>query len=171
MIFNRLRSATPPIAQIPLKGAHGVHWDNQRQCLWALGEDELLKCRIKNGDKNTSLEVTKRWPLPSHGGHDLSPTPDHKFFYITTNSNIHQFDLTSHQFSVFKPLQKHHKVKSIDQYSPHGPIVFHQANKDHWWSDTIRFVGSERVIQLTKRRLYKIRWDYDNSVNQFMKSP
>jgi hypothetical protein len=37
-------------------------------------------------------------------------------------------------------------------------IVFHKASKEHWSSDTVRFVVSD-PLKLEGERLYKIRWD------------
>lgn len=48
-------------------------------------------------------------------------------------------------------------------HSATGKIVYHQASKTHWSSDTIRFVDSDPVT-LENARLYKVRWDDPDQV-------
>jgi hypothetical protein len=50
-------------------------------------------------------------------------------------------------------------VKSVSQHPTTGEIVFHQGTPEHFWSETIRFVGNRKSATLPGRRLYKVRWD------------
>ena len=159
LVFSRNQSGYPPLTSIPLKGAHGVHWDKQSGVLWALGDDELLRCNIAEKDGKVSIIVKKRWKLPSYGGHDLSPVAGKKAFYITTNSQVYQFNTDTGQFSIFTPMKGFALVKSVDQMTINGSIVFHQATSQNWWSHTIRFAGTDTILHLKNKKLYKVRWD------------
>lgn len=147
------------VQEIPLHGAHGTVWDSQRKCLWALGEKELLSVVV-----NTEESPRERWtvktrtPLPSVGGHDLSPHHDQSRLLVTTNTQVLIFDRDKFTFTVAEGFGDPKRIKSVDRHATSGRIVFHQATAEHWWSDTIRFTDGEQ-IRLMNERLYKIRWD------------
>ncbi len=150
-----------PDAKLKLTGAHGAHWDKQRERLWALGSDELLLVAIQEANDKIELAVKDRWKLPTAGGHDLSPARDERYLSITTNSAVYRFDTKEQKFSPFEPLADAVAIKSIDEHPTTGQIVYHQANHAEkvWWSDTIRLLSPAKTIQLPDERLYKIRWD------------
>jgi hypothetical protein len=145
-----------PIARSPLVGGHGAEWDAGRERLWALGEHELQLLELSGPNK---IVVEKSWPLPTHGGHDLSPTKDGKFFYVTSNSNVYLFEKATGKFTVEPVLGEFPKVKSVDQHPESGRVVFHRGTPENWWSETIRFRGSDEVIKIPGKKLYKARWD------------
>lgn len=159
MIFDRRQPGSDALATIPLKGAHGAHWDSGTRILWALGNGELLKCRLAGEDGETKLTVAKRWKLPTYGGHDLSALPGNTGLFITSNSHVYRFLFASETFKPDPLLGPEAIVKSVDQFEANAPIVYHQAKRPNWWSDTIRFGGSDKVIRLPGERLYKVRWD------------
>jgi hypothetical protein len=161
IFFDREDARQPavPVEQIPLKGAHGVVWDARRDCLWALGEVELL-CLFADVDAESSKRwsVGARHALPNAGGHDLSLAEDGVNLLVTTTSKVLVFHRDESTFSPFEMITDSRKIKSIDAHSTTGKIVYHQASKTHWSSDMIRFVGSDPV-KVEGARLYKIRWD------------
>ena len=97
-------------------------------------------------------------PLPSDGGHDLSPYHDKKQLFVTTNTQVLMFDRDKFTFAVADGFGDQKKIKSVDRHATSGRIAFHQATSEHWWSDTIRFTDGEQ-INLMDGRIYKIRWD------------
>jgi len=148
-----------PLATLPLVGAHGAEWDADRQRIWALGDVELLLVAVREENGKVQLVAEKRWKLPTKGGHDLSPTADGRGYYVTTNTAVYRFDTETGTFTPHPSLAEHKKVKSIDEQRKGGRTVYHMGTPEHWWSDTLRFVGTDQVIRLPDHRLYKARWD------------
>jgi hypothetical protein len=148
-----------PIARLPLHGAHGVVWDAQRTRLWALGDNVLLRISIPDAAGKGKLRIDQSWKLPSQGGHDLSPINDGEHLFVTTNKHVYRFSRMDGTFVPDTELGDRPKVKSVTQHPTTGEIVFHQGTPDHFWSETIRFVGERKSVQLPNRRLYKVRWD------------
>ena len=144
-----------PLSRISLKGAHGVYWDKNISKLWALGSEELLIINIKDINK---LVVEERWKLPTNGGHDLFPCRDKRFLFVTTNTKVYRFDTISYKFTLDEQLGNLRRVKSVDENSKTGEILYHQATTENWWSETIRFADSQKIIHLAEHRLYKVRW-------------
>lgn len=154
--FSRgdVRRPAVPVQRIRLVGAHGSVWDAQRNCLWALGDVELLRLQSASDGR---WSVKERWDLPSRGGHDLSPHDDTNLF-VTSSTQVFLFDRDRGLFSVHQSIGDRSKVKSVDRDPKTGAVVFHQGTATTWWSDTIRFLGRP-AIHLADTRLYKVRWD------------
>jgi hypothetical protein len=148
-----------PIARLPLHGAHGVVWDAERDRLWALGDDALLLATIPDSDGKSELRIEQSWKLPSNGGHDLSPVNDGKHLFVTTSKYVYRFSKKDGAFEPLADIGSQPKVKSVSQHPTTGEIVFHQGTPEHFWSETIRFVGNRKSATLPGRRLYKVRWD------------
>ncbi len=147
------------VQSIPLQGAHGTVWDTDRGCLWALGEKELLALVADTDTQPVSRwSVLTRTPLPSNGGHDLSPQRDGENLYVTTDTQVLLFHCDKLTFTVADGFGDQSKIKSVDRHAASDRIVFHQATAEHWWSDTIRFTDGEK-LKLMGERLYKVRWD------------
>lgn len=165
LLFSLGRSGAdvPPLGRLRLDGAHGVHWDTARDRLWALGTKELMLIELRSQAQAVELIVDQKWPLPTPGGHDLSPSRDPRYLFITTNTRVYQFDTRESRFEPLAPLAELPSVKSIDQHPQSGRIVYHQGTEKTWWSETIRFLDPARTLQLSGERLYKVRWDVDRS--------
>ena len=153
-----------PVGGLPLIGAHGVVWDAGRGVLWALGEERLLQVRLGEetpaaGRPATTLRIEREWPLPSRGGHDLSPVGDDRHLFVTTNSGVYRFDREAGVFAADAEIGGWPVVKSVSRHPTTGEVVFHAGTEETWWSDTIRFVGGRQDVVLRGRRLYKVRWD------------
>jgi hypothetical protein len=154
----------PPLAKIPLHGAHGALWDKPRKRLWALGDKELLLIEIRGEAPATEIVVERKWPLPTGGGHDLSFARDGKALLLTTVKSVYRFDTTAFEFSPYPGLAGLEHVKSVDEHPATGEVVFHRGAGKNWWSDTIRFLAPARTVRLEGERLYKIRWDIDRGM-------
>ena len=100
----------------------------------------------------------RHWDLPTSGGHDLSPARDGRSLYVTTDTNVYRFVIEDGSFLKDDELGDLPKVKSVDEHPLTGQRIYQKAGES-WWSETIRFGESERVIELPGERLYKVRWD------------
>lgn len=152
-------SPAEPVTTMALRGAHGAVWDEKRERLWALGSDELLLLQLGDRKRQSKLRIDQRIPLPTAGGHDLSPSSDKQILFVTTNEHVYRFRKETAEFTLDPVLADQLKVKSVAENQQTGEIVYHQGTPENWWSDRIRFVGKRADIQLPGRRLYKIRWD------------
>jgi|GEM_PF-160610 len=75
-----------------LPGAHGVQWDPDRHCLWALGDDELVALQVAGTSGSPVLEVRMKTELPTRHGHDLQPVygdPDR--MWVSTGTAVYQY--------------------------------------------------------------------------------
>lgn len=148
-----------PIARLPLIGAHGVVWDNERERLWALGNERLLLLDVEADGETPSFVIEGEWQLPTPGGHDLSTLKDPAKLFVTSGKHVYRFDKETGEFELDEEIGDLGRVKSVTQNSATGEIVYHQAIEGDWASDTIRFVGERKEIIVENERLYKVRWD------------
>lgn len=87
-----------------LASAHGVLWDPEYDCLWALGSHELVAYKvIDNGDGTESLQkingMGAKLPAAGLGGHDLAADLlDSQYLWITS-SKVLRFDKEAGTFS------------------------------------------------------------------------
>lgn len=144
-----------PVSSIELYGAHGVLWDKKRQRIWALGTNVLLLVKLDGNQ----LSIDKNYQLPTRGGHDLSFAKQADTLFVSTDNHVYRFNCKSGEFKSMLPIENESKVKSVDQHPKHGRIVWHKGSKEHWSSDTIRFLAPEETIVLPNQRIYKVRWD------------
>ena len=159
--FSRNSKAMPakPKQRIELYGAHGSVWDSARNCLWALGQDEILKLKQDTNPRgNFAWSVEARHQLPKPGGHDLSPLHDGVHLYATASFQVFLFNRDKGQFRVHPKIGAEAKVKSVDRHPKTGLVVYHKGTLKTWWSDMIRFIDAE-PIRMEGHRLYKVRWD------------
>lgn len=93
---------------VEVPGAHGVLWDPEYNCLWALGTSDLIAYQvIDNGDGTESLRkiggMGGRLPTGGQGGHDLSADLlDCRYLWITS-SKVLRFDKEEGTFSEKYP--------------------------------------------------------------------
>ena len=74
-----------------LNDAHGVLWDPEYNCLWALGGDRIVCYKISEGRLHADTSRTVQ--LPSGGGHSLSADyADKKKLWISVASGVLRFD-------------------------------------------------------------------------------
>ncbi len=182
-VFNRFDENRPAtkLASIPLEAAHGAVYDWRGEVLWALGGDELLKTKIVEGkgDAPVSIEVLKRYRLPSSSGHDLSPYFHHKQpvgtipdtakgLFVTTGEAVYVFDLSSETFQPFEPLAGERDIKSIGDNLRTGQILYTKAEGDSSFTRSVRFLRPDAARVLPPKigvyptRVYKARWNQPN---------
>ena len=87
-------------AEVPLVSAHGVLWDPEYEVLWALGNAKIIALTVTGTLSSPQLTEVSNLsrPLPSNGGHDLSPVygnPDR--LWISSNK-VWQFSKSEGKF-------------------------------------------------------------------------
>jgi hypothetical protein len=158
ILFDRDRSGVE-LFSTPLHSAHGVHWVEAEQTLWALGHGELQAYDLVDWDSaKPSLKLRRSWPLPSASGHDLSPVPNASSFIVTTNTQVYTFDRKTGQFTPHPALGTLPVIKSVSIHPTTGRLMFTQADRPEWWTRTLRFLDPTATLSFPGDRLYKARW-------------
>lgn len=147
------------LTQTPLKSAHGVIWDTERKCLWALGMEDLFAYQLQDWDTETpSLQVVATHPLPDSDGHDLQAVPGSRDLVLTTDQHVYLFDRETHEFRPHPELGDKAGVKSISIQPHSGHLAFIQAEAPNWWSSTLHFLPPTSELSVKPERIYKARW-------------
>lgn len=153
----RVHHSEQDFFDLKLPYAHGVTWDNERNCLWALG-DFLYRIKYAEG----KLAIEKKFKLPlSPTGHDLFPMRQAAKLLVSNNDALFLFDIATEEFELISDL-KYIKSASEDTdgaiwVSEHKQI----KGAAEWQSDTLLRISSENNKQRYTRenaRFYKARW-------------
>ncbi|RBQ71909.1 hypothetical protein FVER14953_13623 [Fusarium verticillioides] len=183
-----------------LPAVHSLVWDQVTQSLWAVGNDipPLGKCpstaqlnRYEYRDGSCSRKPSKVEPIGPpkmlndewdaswwDGGHDITPVPDQRQLLISTDLNLHLFNLTSASFihgeevlkqplmQGFKPVSSHEKnlsradVKSLSLHKSSGTLYV-QADWKDCFSKQVNHLtpdaAAPRAI-LFSQSVYRSRW-------------
>lgn len=151
-----------------LASAHGVLWDPEYDCLWALGANELAAYKvIDNGDGTDSLQKIQgmgaKLPADGQGGHDLAADlMDSRYLWCTSN-RVYRFDKEEGKFlSNYKDNKlSRNGVKGFGN-NLNNNYIFTQANFEdpdwetaetpNWTTDTIVFAywKSKNFLYLKK---------------------
>lgn len=125
-------------AQFDMPDAHNVLWDPQRQVVWAVGGAQLVQLKVEGTDAAPTLRLIQTTPLPTLGGHDLSPaygTTDQ--LYVTTEKQVYRFRKSSNTFTV---LQDTPNIKSINLLPETGQWLEtspHASCKEDVWCTNV----------------------------------
>lgn len=155
-LFDR-RQSDRALQSIPLTAAHGVVWDTRRNVLWALGETQLLRLRLKNDPGAPHLEIDKRIDLPGPIGHDLQIAKNCDVLWVTTTKAVFSVDPDKLSFVPFSPFRNLSGIKSLSIEEETGQIAYTQADPGVWWTYTLRFKAPDERITL-ESMIYKVRW-------------
>lgn len=148
-----LKGGAVPVCKTPLPSAHGVCWDDARQCLWALGFDELRCYLLADwASPKPSLQSKRTHRLPDADGHDLRPVPGSDDLLLTTHHTILLFDRKQETFRPHPMLQGLVKVKSVDIHPETRRILLST------WGTTLRLLAPEGTITFQDAHPYKARW-------------
>jgi len=159
VVFN-LNGPPEPVCTDEMSWAHGVVWDAQREVLWALGRDELRAYELRDwASPDPSLSRVATFDLPDPGGHDLSPVPHTPLLVVTAQEHVYQFDRDERRFAPHPLLGNVPCVKGVSVHPASGQIAYVQAEGEHWWAETIRFLEPEGVLHEPDAHFYKARWD------------
>ncbi|MFR9722649.1 DUF6528 family protein [Streptomyces sp. MS19] len=154
-----------------LKGAHGLHWDQDRRVLWALGDDELVAYEVTGTRVRPGLRRRFAVPLPvatpgaTAGGHDLAPVLGRPGrLWVTTNAAVHQYDIARRAFVQDFPGAaeiSRRSVKAVGDDPRTGQVLSNVPEAglgESWWTTTVslhRPAGSRRLVD---GGIYKARW-------------
>lgn len=142
------------IAEVPLPSAHGLVWDADRNCLWALGFGELLACDVAN----EKLAVKSRHKLPDEDGHDLRAVPGSPELILSTHAGVWRFHRDQAVFRPDPDLKDRAQVKSADFHPASGRLVVVQASGKNWWTEQIELQHPAAKLTFKGETLYKARW-------------
>lgn len=143
-----------------LPWGHGVVWDEQRQRLWALSNEDIRVYELK--DWNTAapkLVQVSTVVLPERGGHDLYPVPDTPYLSVTTGTHCWLFDRDTKTVLLHPELAEQAHVKSISQHPVTKQIVYVQAEGENWWAERLHFLNPEETFYFPDEHFYKARWN------------
>lgn len=137
---------------LELKEAHGVVWLAHHNRLWAIGQNELVECRV-DAD-NLTLEVISRRNFTEAGcgewGHDLTRTGD-GYLVFTTHDAVGKCDPETGRIEL---LEKRPAVKSFD-FGENGAENLYCIPRERWWTDTL-MAGTNEVVR-KGAKFYKAR--------------
>ena len=158
------------VAEYSLFDGHGIHWDEKRQCLWALGGPQLHRYRLHLEAGRPELrfewsriladiDTTKTQPSFNHG-HDLATTGSPDAFYLTDARRIWRFNADEGTVRPASELPLLADIKSVSRHPVTGQVIVQQPTES-WWSDTLRDVDGKWTRTLPGARFYKARWWVD----------
>ena len=158
------------VASYDLFDGHGIHWDEKRQCLWALGGQELRRYQLSFARGKAELQLAKSYKLPEIDinrtdpvfihGHDLAKTESLDVFYLTDVARIWRFQPDKGTLQPAQELPLLNNIKSISRHPDSGEIIVQQPTES-WWSDTLRNSNGTWTRTLNGARFYKARWWVD----------
>lgn len=143
-----------------LCSGHGVVWDERRQLLWALSNEDIRVYELK--DWNTAAPKLVRVStvvLPERGGHDLYPVPNTPYLSVTTSTHCWLFDRDTKTILLHPELSEQANVKSISQHPVTKQVVYVQAEGENWWAERLHFLNPEETFYVPDEHFYKARWN------------
>lgn len=153
----RLHRSADDFDDIKMPYAHGVTWDKQRKCLWALG-DFLYQINFAEN----KLTIKKKFELPlSPTGHDLFPLRKEAKLLVSNNDALFLFDIATEKFELLSELKG---IKSASQYFDGTIWVTDPAKSkglESWQSNAVlRVRPKEPEIRYRNEgsKFYKARW-------------
>lgn len=161
VLFDRRHSGTE-LHSIPLRGAHGVVYDAERELLYALGEGELVaSALLRLPAEAPRLASRASWALPEGsraGGHDLVPVPFSDDLLLTTEAEIFLFDRRLGTFRPHPTLGHLAAMKSVSFHPESGRIALVQADAVDWWSPRVTLANPPGRLSPGIPRVYKARF-------------
>ena len=153
----RLHRSADDFVDLKLPYAHGVTWDKERKCLWALG-DFLYQINVAE----RKLTIKKKFELPlSPTGHDLFPLRKEAKLLVSNNSALFLFDIATEKFEMVSELTG---IKSASQHADGTIWITDPAELKgaaSWQSDAVLRVRP-KVPEIRYRnggsKFYKARW-------------
>jgi hypothetical protein len=143
-----------------LPWGHGVVWDEQRQVLWALADEDIRTYELRDWESDSpSLRRTAATPLPEGGGHDLSPVPGTPQLAVTTASRAWLFDRNARTFQPHPQLGDRRSVKSISYHATTGAMAYLHAEGKNWWAERVHFLNPPGMLHVEGEHFYKARWN------------
>ncbi|MEU8957591.1 DUF6528 family protein [Streptomyces sp. NPDC048518] len=154
-----------------LKGAHGLHWDDGRGVLWALGDDELVSYEVGGTAGRPELVRRSAVGLPvaapgkTPGGHDLFPVAGRPGrLWVTTSAAVFQYETrggTFHQDFAGHETISRKSVKTVGDDPRTGQVlttVPESGLEETWWTTTVSVHRPESSYKYVNGGIYKARW-------------
>ena len=145
----------------PLASAHGVVWDERRDCLWAIGLTNIVRFAWR--PQSRELSEAARFDFTAvagENGHELQ-SDDRGGFFFTTNSKVAHFDPGTGTIRVVRDRKY---VKSFSRNARYGDLSV--VSRESWWTDRllVDLDGAEYVVgPYPGTRFYKARWAAANA--------
>lgn len=212
--LSKLSQSPPPLQKITCHPAvHAMIWDSRTKILWAAGNDKAADCSecrsygLLNGYQYNSTDLLEEEPAYSYrmptatqlitewgkgtsdgkfwdGPHDIAPVPNQRKFLISTDLDVHEFDLETQTFRTgdavaatylkgFVPLGDRtgknrtgqmetlprSDLKSISLAGDRS-VVYNQATwADGYLSKQINILDQNNLTRIrTSGSIYKARW-------------
>jgi hypothetical protein len=148
------------ICSAALPWGHGAVWDEKRQVLWALGDQDIRVFRIENRESGKPfLERLEVIELPESGGHDLYPVPGSTWLSVTTGGHCWLFERDRKIFKLHPYLADSANVKSISVNQSTGQLAWIGAEGDNWWAQRVHLLNPAQNLLFPGMHLYKARWN------------
>ncbi|HUU27636.1 MAG TPA: DUF6528 family protein [archaeon] len=143
-----------------LPWGHGAVWDEKRQILWALADQDLRAYKLKDWDTDhPALQRVWIIELPEGGGHDLYPVPGTAWLSVSTSRHCWLFDRDKRSFKLHPDLADKRGVKCISVNPSTGQLAWIEAEGENWWAQNVHFLHPEHTLYLPGEHLYKARWN------------
>ncbi|MEY4388040.1 MAG: hypothetical protein RLY20_3323 [Verrucomicrobiota bacterium] len=143
---------------VPLWGAHGVVWDEQRQLIWGLSDSFIAAFALQNWNTTNPSLVQVSWTgLLEGGGHDMYPVPNSPYMIVATETQCWLFHRDTRYFTKHPLIGDVATVKSTSVHPVTGRIAYIVADTV-WWSETLRFALPSGTITLPGEHFYRARW-------------
>jgi hypothetical protein len=154
--------------QFDLAGAHAVVWDADRELLWTVGDEEVVGLTVGGTSAAPTLTATKRYPLPTPGGHDLQPVPDDdNRLWVSSGSRVYQLDVRTGEFhSDYRGAETVDVdgVKAVTTNPATGQVLTTRPEEGTgctWCTATVRMHLPTDSRTLPDSQIYKARWWVD----------
>jgi hypothetical protein len=145
--------------QFDIPDAHNVLWDPQRQVLWAVGGKQLVQLKVEGTDATPSLRLIATTPLPTNGGHDLSPFyGDLDTLYVTTAKQVYLFHKSSDTFTLLqdtpniKSINRQPATEQVIETSPHA-----SCDEDSWCTNIVDLICPAGIRNRPNAAVYRAR--------------
>jgi hypothetical protein len=159
LVLFDLSQAGTPVFDTPLRSAHGVIWDDERECLWALGFDELRSySRADWRSKKPRLVLKAAHKLPDTGGHELQAIPNSNDLLLTVHDHVYLFDRETGVFRKHSDAGDIRNVKCATVSPVTRTMLIIHGNGTNWWNESFLLSTPRQQIRLPGEKLYKGRW-------------
>ena len=158
-----------PDATMTLTDAHGVLWDEKNQVLWAVGRDVLIAYQVTlnaDGSITVTVDTSRRAVIPSDHAHDLAPVyGDTNALWITTGTNVYQYNKTTKAFSTeydgFKYLNRSN-VKGVGNFDDGTTVFLYPDGEFQSWT-------TKSIVLLRNRDGNMVKEDLTSATGHFYK--
>ncbi|NRA40190.1 MAG: hypothetical protein HRU15_18740 [Planctomycetes bacterium] len=144
-----------------LPAGHGVVWDAQRHCLWALSSTDIRVYDLKDWESSqANLVLREIYATPSEGGHELFALNDSPYLALSTETQCYYFNRDSCEFSSHPQLADRAHINCLSLHNDTQQLAYTQKEDGNWWSENIYFEHPDKTLHFPGEHLYKVRWQH-----------